>query len=221
MLLPKVITFSGLDGAGKSTVINALKEKLEQDGLSVKVFTMYHDLSLYAHVRLFRDGIRNFFGKVVELPKEAKTNPNFDLYSDSLVYKAIRFKPLKAMVLPVDTLLTYLFLLINTKNIDIVLIDRTSYDFILDVIPTKYKKMHISIALFFSFKPSLSVFVDTPAQISFDRKGEYTVKYLDWRNAAYVQLFSVLDNQIVIDNYNNSVEHNVDVLFEKSKSLKK
>jgi hypothetical protein len=67
----------------------------------------------------------------------------------------------------------------------------------------------------------LSVFVDTPAQISFDRKGEYTVKYLDWRNAAYVQLFSVLDNQIVIDNYNNSVEHNVDVLFEKSKSLKK
>ncbi len=38
MFLPKVITFSGLDGAGKSTVINTLKERLEADGFSVKIF---------------------------------------------------------------------------------------------------------------------------------------------------------------------------------------
>lgn len=215
MFLRKVITFSGLDGAGKTTVIDALKEKFESEGKTVKIFTMYDDLSFYAFLRLFRDGVRKLFGRKIELPKEAETDPNFDPHPNSLIYKIIRSRPSKAMVLAIDTLSMYLFLLVKTRRSEIVLLDRTSYDYIVDVLPKKYKKIHISIALFFSFKPSLSVFVDTSAQVSFDRKGEFTVEYLAWRSVAYTQIFNMINNKIVIDNYNNSVEHNANALIRK------
>jgi len=220
MFLRKVITFSGLDGAGKTTVIDALKEKFENEGKTVKIFTMYDDLSFYAFLRLFRDGVRKLFGRKIELPKEAETDPNFDPHPNSLIYKIIRSRPSKAMVLAIDTLTMYLFLLIKTKRGEIVLLDRTSYDYIVDVLPKKYKKIHISIALFFSFKPSLSVFVNTPAQVSFDRKGEFTVEYLTWRSIAYSQIFNMINNQIVVDNYNNSVESNVGALVNKLEEYK-
>jgi len=220
MFLRKVITFSGLDGAGKTTVIDLLKEKFESEGKTVKIFTMYDDLSFYAFLRLFRDGVRKLFGRKIELPKEAETDPNFDPHPNSLIYKIIRSRPSKAMVLAIDTLSMYLFLLIKTKRGEVVLLDRTSYDYIVDVLPKQYKKIHISIALFFSFKPSLSVFVNTPAQVSFDRKGEFTVEYLTWRSVAYTQIFNMINNQIVVDNYNNSVESNVSALVNKLEEYK-
>jgi len=220
MFLRKVITFSGLDGAGKTTVIDALKEKFESEGKTVKIFTMYDDLSFYAFLRLFRDGVRKLFGRKIELPKEAETDPNFDPHPNSLIYKIMRSRSSKAMVLAIDTLSMYLFLLVKTGRSEIVLLDRTSYDYIVDVLPKKYKNTHISIALFFSFKPSLSVFVDTPAQMSFDRKGEFTVEYLAWRSVAYTQIFNMINNQIIIDNYNNSVEHNVNALMYKLKKYR-
>ncbi|MEO1944503.1 MAG: hypothetical protein ABGY11_09385 [Candidatus Thioglobus sp.] len=221
MFLRKVITFSGLDGAGKTTVIDALKEKFESERKIVKIFTMYDDLSLYAILRLFRNSIRKFFGRELKLPKEAEGIPNFDPHPNSLFYKIIRSRFLKTMVLPLDTLAVYLFLLVKTKRSDIVLLDRTSYDYILDVLPERYSKMRISIALLFSVRPTLSVFVDTPAQVSFDRKGEFTVEYLAWRSTTYAQIFDILNNKIVIDNYNNSIENNVNVLFNQFKSIEK
>lgn len=221
IFLPKVISFSGLDGSGKTTVIDSLKVELEGAGFTVKTPTMYDNLSFYATLRSTRDIFRKSFRKRLELPKEAEADPNFDLHSDSLVYKLVRSKWLKAVILPLDTLSIYLFLILKTKSSDVVLLDRTSYDYILDILPRKYKKLHMSVGLFFSFRPSLSVFINTPAQVSFNRKGEHTVEYLEWRSVAYTQIFNMINNQIVIDNYNNSVKRNVGVLFKQFKLIKR
>lgn len=221
MFLPKVITFSGLDGSGKTTVINSLKVEMESEGLVVKTPTMYDNLSFYATLRFIRDGFKKFFGKRVELPKNSGANFSVDLHSDSLVYRLVRSKWLKAAVLPLDTLSIYLFLILKTKSSDVVLLDRTSYDYILDILPKKYNKLHMLIGLFFSFKPSLSVFINTPAQVSFNRKGEHTVGYLEWRSVAYIQIFNMINKKVVIDNYNNSIKYNVGILFKQFKLIKK
>ena len=74
MMISQVVTFSGLDGAGKSTLIGSLKVALESKGLTVRVLTMYDDLSFYAWLRFFRDGIRVLIGKSVN--KKYRTSIN-------------------------------------------------------------------------------------------------------------------------------------------------
>ena len=215
MLISQVVTFSGLDGAGKSTLIEALKVALESKGLTVRVLTMYDDLSFYSFLRFLRDGIRAKIGKSVSYEIEKITDPNFDFHKDSIMYNIIRSKALKMLILPLDTLCICMFLIFRVPKKEIVLLDRTSYDYILDFLPEKYRVSYISIALAFSFRPSLAVFVDTPAQVSFDRKGEFSVAYLSWRSVAYKAIFNELSREMVLDNYNNSVEHNVGLLLGK------
>ena len=113
-----------------------------------------------------------------------------------------------------------MFLIFRVPKKEIVLLDRTSYDYILDFLPEKYSASYISIALAFSFRPSLAVFVDTPAQVSFERKGEFSVSYLSWRSVAYKAIFKGLSREMVLDNYNNGVDHNVSVLLGKMEKLK-
>ncbi|MCA1605777.1 MAG: hypothetical protein LC775_09960, partial [Acidobacteria bacterium] len=42
-----LITFSGLDGSGKSTLVEYLRESLEQENQEVVVSHMNYDLGLY------------------------------------------------------------------------------------------------------------------------------------------------------------------------------
>ena len=46
-----LVTLSGLDGAGKSTLAEALKARLEKDGTPAVIFHMNKQVGLYAYVR--------------------------------------------------------------------------------------------------------------------------------------------------------------------------
>src|ERR1041384_6318799 len=50
---PMLITFSGLDGSGKSTLIACLKENLERDHQRVAVSHMNYDVGIYPMLRSF------------------------------------------------------------------------------------------------------------------------------------------------------------------------
>ena len=50
-----LITFSGLDGAGKSTLIEWLKDRLEAQRRPVVVFHMNDHIGLYAYLRVLRN----------------------------------------------------------------------------------------------------------------------------------------------------------------------
>ena len=50
-----LITFSGLDGAGKSTLIEWLKTALEEQDRQVAIFHLNDHVGLYAYARFVRD----------------------------------------------------------------------------------------------------------------------------------------------------------------------
>src|SRR2546430_14351819 len=53
-----LITFSGLDGAGKSTVIAWLRDELTRQRRQVRVFHMNDDVGVYAYLRALRDRVK-------------------------------------------------------------------------------------------------------------------------------------------------------------------
>jgi len=205
MIIPKTITFSGLDGSGKSTIIHLVKRRLEEQGIQTKVYTMYDDLSFYALLRKVRNRSNGY---------DDKSDDKIELENNSILYKIVRSKLLKSLVLPLDTLSILYFLFFKTSRKDIVLLDRASYDYILDILPTNFSKPLVKLAILFSFKPLLAVFVNTPAIISFDRKGEYDVKYLSWREEGYFNIFKLIKSSIILDNNSNTAEHNASVIVD-------
>jgi hypothetical protein len=57
-----LISFSGLDGSGKSTLISYIKTVLEENGYSVVILTMYYHISAYAWLRWIRNNFVIYAG---------------------------------------------------------------------------------------------------------------------------------------------------------------
>src|SRR5256885_9047546 len=55
---PMLITFSGLDGAGKSTLVRWLQQTLERQNRRVVVFHMNDHVGVYAYLRRLRNQLR-------------------------------------------------------------------------------------------------------------------------------------------------------------------
>ena len=58
-----VITFSGLDGAGKSTLIDWLEGELERRHRPVTVLRMADGVGVYAGLRVARDSVQRLFSR--------------------------------------------------------------------------------------------------------------------------------------------------------------
>ena len=84
-----IITFSGLDGSGKSTLIKILEEYFYQNNVAYKSYTIYDDLSIYAFVRNIRKLIIKY--RRVEL--------NEELNSKKKTYKIFRNKYVKSFTI--------------------------------------------------------------------------------------------------------------------------
>jgi hypothetical protein len=74
-LSPILITFSGIDGAGKSTQIEKLREYLTQQGVSVRILTFWDNVAVLSSMRSgFSRKVLQSDGKVGSPDKPANRN---------------------------------------------------------------------------------------------------------------------------------------------------
>ena len=171
-----LITFSGLDGAGKSTLTRLLKERLEREGAAVTVAHMYRDVGVYAFCKSAlerltrRRGARGVWGGVAR----------------GLAWN----KALRVAAYPLDLLLFLAYrLYVERLRGRVLIMDRYFYDTLVDVSAGGRAGRAARLLARLTPLPSVPVLLDISAGQAFARKGEHTVAYLERRREAYVRVF--------------------------------
>jgi len=203
-----LITFSGLDGAGKSTLIAWLRAALEAKGHSVAVLHMNDDVGVYACVRAIRDRLLRLLGRSAPPPRPtppatpaSRTGALRFRHAWRRVRNALVWSPtLRCCIYPIDLLMFALYRLhLEKVRNRVLLMDRYFYDTLVDLSQDGPRSVHRLLQVL-TPTPDVPVLLHVPPQRAFERKGEYSLDYLQRRWIAYQSIFGRVPTCVALRN---------------------
>jgi hypothetical protein len=199
-----LITLSGLDGAGKSTLIALLKKSLEKRNKRVAVLHMDHQIGLYASLQLIR-GL--FFSSpngadgppTKENRLERRKDSRLTLAISRGKYILLWNKPLRRVVYLADLVIFICYrFYIETLKKQILIMDRYFYDRLVDVAGAQRGWPFIRFLALLTPTPNLPVYLDISPEEAYARKREFSVAYLRCRQASYRKVFPLVRSSVVL-----------------------
>lgn len=191
-----LITFSGLDGAGKSTLIEFLSATLERQRRPVAVLRLNDQVGVYAYLRALRDFVRGRRDEQLPPgtpdPRSQRQPPKRGLWGlvARLRTSTLWNLPLRRLLYPIDlfVFLGYRAYLEKVRG-RVLIMDRYFYDTLVDV-SSGQDRLWTRLLERITPMPTLPVFLDVTPEESHRRKGEFSVEYLRRRYTAYQQVFA-------------------------------
>ncbi len=182
-----LITLSGLDGAGKSTLAEALRASLEKGGTPAVIFHMNKDVGLYAYVRNVRDTIKGLVapgsGSASSTIPQSGSPQQSGRAKGALLELRRRIiwnKPLRRWVDVGDLIMFHAYrLYIEKIRRRVLIMDRYFYDRLADQADGrrwKYLRWFARITPV----PDVAVLVEVSPEEAFERKGEYSIEFDDF-----------------------------------------
>jgi len=190
---PLLISFSGLDGAGKSTQIENLQERLTAAGLKVRLLTFWDDIVVMTRYR------ESFVHKVYGSEKGVGA-PNKPVNRRDKNVRAWYLTILRHALYLLDALhlRTTVKRLLNS-GVDVVIVDRYVYDELANL-PLERPMMLKFVRLIQKIapQPDLAYLLDADPEAAHKRKPEYPVDFMHKCRTAYYRLAAVLGTMTII-----------------------
>lgn len=202
-----LITLSGLDGAGKSTLAEALKSSLEKEGTPAVIFHMNKDVGVYAYIRNARDSIKGWLGggsmPNADRLARADTAQKSNHAKAALLEMRRRIiwnKSLRRWVDLGDLALFHVYrLYIERIRKRVLIMDRYFYDRLADQADGRRWKYLRWFARIIPV-PDVPVLVEVSPEEAFNRKGEYSIESMTLRRANYREIFGWVPESVILSN---------------------
>ncbi len=188
-----MVSFSGIDGAGKSTQIEALRSRLQEAGLRVLLITFWNDVARLTRLRevtghtLFRGdkGVGTPAAPIVRRDKNVRswmmTGVRLGLYFLDAVW--LRIVMQRALRAPAD----------------LVICDRYIYDELANLtLCNPVVRIYVRLIMKLVSRPDLSYLLDANPAQAFARKPEYPLEFLYTSREAYLALSDLVGGMTVI-----------------------
>lgn len=190
---PLLISFSGLDGAGKSTQIENLRERLLTAGLRVQLLTFWDDVVVMTR---YREGfVHTVYGSEKGIGAPGKPVNRRD-------------KNVRAWYLTIARHALYLLDAVHLRMVvanalksgsDIVIVDRYIYDELANL-PFEQRATRTFMRTIEKIapKPDIAYLLDADPEAAHKRKPEYPVDFMHKCRAAYYRLAALLGTMTII-----------------------
>jgi thymidylate kinase len=190
---PTFVSFSGMDGAGKSTQIQNLRTRLIEAGLRVSLVTFWDDVARLTQIREV-SGHKLFKGEKGVGSPDAPINRR-DKNVRSWPMTAVRY-----FLYFVDALsLRFVAKKALRSEADFIIFDRYAYDELANLtLSNPISRVYVRLVMMLVPRPHVSYLLDADPVQARARKPEYPLEFLYFCRASYMTLSELVGGMTLI-----------------------
>jgi thymidylate kinase len=189
----KIVSFSGIDGAGKSTQITACEKWLRESGFRTTLLTFWDDVVLFSRSREFMSykafkGDRGIGSPEKPLQRRDKNVTSWPVTTARLLFYLADALNLRRRVAEA-----------RRSTADVIIFDRYIYDELANL-PLKRRAARFFVRGILRFVPTpdLAFVIDADPNAAHARKPEYPLEFVRRNREAYIALAGLAGNIMVV-----------------------